>query len=91
MKKERVATHICTTCGTEDAVMRRRRGNGYVESVLWLALLVPGLLYTAWRNMEDIRLCRTCGKESMIPLATPVGRRMHEELDAYRCGVGVQS
>lgn len=84
MKQQKMPTHICTTCGAESGLSRRRRGNGFLELILWLAVIVPGILYTAWRNMEDVRLCRTCGKETMIPLNSPVGRRMHEELEPYR-------
>ena len=87
MKKRKI-THICTSCGSEETATRRRRGNGFVELVLWLALLVPGILYTAWRNMGDpVTSCYVCGHQTTIPLHTPVGRRMHEELEQYRDSV----
>lgn len=83
MKNQRI-THICTTCGTESGLNRRRRGNGFLELVLWLALIVPGIMYTSWRNMEDVTFCGVCGHQTLIPIATPMGRRLHDELEPYR-------
>lgn len=83
--KKRIATHICTTCGTEAVGGYRRRGNGAAELLLWVCFIVPGIVYTAWRNLgPNVRICLTCGHETMVPLSTPVGRRMHEELEPYR-------
>lgn len=84
-RRQRPITHICTTCGTEAAGGFRRRGNGAAELLLWVCFIVPGLVYTAWRNLgAKVRICLKCGHERMIPLSTPIGIRLHEELEPYR-------
>lgn len=82
-KKEVMPTHICTTCGTECTPVHMRRGNGFLELILWLSFIIPGILYTAWRNIEDELACKQCGGITIIPLSTPMGRKLHAELEVY--------
>ncbi len=47
-----------------------------VAGFLWIVFLLPGLLYTVWRETSRYDACPKCKNASMIPLDTPVGREL---------------
>lgn len=75
MKKE----FICTSCGNIGQPKRITKGNLLIEIILWLAFLVPGLIYSIWRLTSRYDACPVCKKESMIPTDTPAGQKLVKE------------
>lgn len=71
---------ICKQCGTVHDGARNLPGNGWIELVLWLAYLVPGLIYSIWRRSKSRLTCGACGSRDLVPLDSPVGRRLRAEL-----------
>lgn len=65
---------ICTKCGTRGTPARRTKGSTLVEAFLWLLLIIPGLIYSAWRVSSRDDVCPACGHPEMIPADTPRGR-----------------
>ena len=45
------------------------RGNGWIELVLYLFALVPGIIYSIWRRSGDKRVCPKCRSSSVISAA----------------------
>ena len=43
-----MAKLICSTCGTVGKPKTVTRGSFFLEIILWLCLLLPGVLYTVW-------------------------------------------
>ena len=66
----------CTTCGHVGQSVDRTRGSLVIEIVLWLCLLVPGLLYSLWRLTTRAKVCASCGAATLVPVGSPVGRRI---------------
>lgn len=75
---------ICSACGSVGAPIARMRGSFWIEIVLWLCFLVPGLLYTIWRTTTKETVCAACGKSSLVPLDTPIGQKLQRELAAAK-------
>jgi hypothetical protein len=73
------ATKICTTCGYIGRSKRVTKGSILIELLLWLAFLIPGLIYSLWRITSRYDACPKCGSPNMIPTDSPVGRRLLEE------------
>ena len=72
---------ICTTCGAQtDMPQSTARGSFAIEVVLWLALIIPGLLYSLWRQSTRRKVCPTCGTATLILADTPDGRKRAEQL-----------
>lgn len=69
---------ICTTCGTRGAPARHTRGNIFIELILWLCLIIPGLIYSIWRISTRQEVCPGCGLPNMIPVSTPAGKKLIE-------------
>jgi hypothetical protein len=71
-----VPTRICRDCGSKGAGKRVTPGNILIELLLWCFLLIPGLLYSAWRMTARRTVCSVCGSSNLIPLDSPIGRQI---------------
>jgi len=70
---------ICSNCGTVGTPKTITKGSFLIELVLWLFFILPGLIYTIWRLASRVKGCNSCGAENMVPLDSPVGKRLQEE------------
>lgn len=71
---------ICTTCGAQtDMPQSKTRGSFVIEVVLWLAFVIPGLLYSLWRQSTRQKVCPACGNATLILANTPDGRKRAEQ------------
>lgn len=52
---------FCPHCQTTGAAVRVLPGSVAIELLLWLCFLLPGILYTAWRQTSDGLACGACG------------------------------
>jgi hypothetical protein len=71
-------THICPQCGTRAEPRTETRGSIWIEVVLWLCLIVPGLIYSIWRLTSRYQACPACHHAGMIPIDSPIGRQLAE-------------
>lgn len=72
----------CATCGHQGKGKTRTRGSLMVEIVLWLCFLIPGLIYSIWRQSSKHKVCASCGSSTLVPLSSPVAvaaRRVESE------------
>lgn len=70
---------ICMKCGTVGEGKMFTPGTMFCELVLWLAFLLPGLIYSVWRLSSKKRVCASCGSAELIPLDSPSGQKLHKE------------
>jgi len=56
----------CKLCKNE-TMNPKRKGNGWIELILWLCYIVPGLIYSIWRRSGQPNICPTCNKDTLIP------------------------
>ncbi len=61
----------CPNCGTVAAPVKLTRGSIWIELVLWILFLIPGLLYSIWRLTTRQRVCPACKHPNMIPTDSP--------------------
>ena len=57
----------CTSCKKIISDSPKRKGSGWIEVVLWLCYIFPGLIYSIWRRSGDPSVCPCCKKETLIP------------------------
>ncbi len=67
---------FCTNCGNKGKPKTKTRGSIFIEIILWLALIVPGVIYSIWRLTTRYKACPTCGASNMVPLDSPVAKKM---------------
>ena len=73
---------ICTLCGFRGRAEKHTRGSIFIEIILWLALLVPGLIYSIWRMTTREEICPLCRKPAVIPEDSPRGRELIRQAEA---------
>ena len=71
-----MAKKICTQCGTVGRPGLHTQGSIFIELFLWLFFILPGVIYSIWRHASRTRGCRACGGGHMVPLDSPVGKKM---------------
>lgn len=70
---------ICKSCGTAGEPKTVTPGSILIEIFLWLMFLLPGVVYSVWRLTARHRACRSCGGAELVPLDSPIGRRLLSE------------
>jgi len=75
------ATLFCTTCGSQSPTKAVTRGSIWIELILWLCLIVPGLIYSIWRMTNRVSVCAACGATTVVPVDSPVALKMRKDLD----------
>jgi len=71
---------LCTNCGCQGKPKLRVKGSFFIEIILWLFFIVPGLIYTIWRLTTKQNVCVKCGSENLIPLDSPKAQQVLAEL-----------
>jgi uncharacterized membrane protein YqaE (UPF0057 family) len=72
---------ICPVCGSVGNTQSFTPGSFLIEVVLWLCFLIPGLIYSLWRLSARKKVCAGCGSAQLIPLNSPMGRKIQAELN----------
>ena len=72
--------NICSNCGYVGKSKSVTKGSTLIELFLWLLFIIPGLLYSLWRLSSRYQACPKCGASHMVPLDTPRGRKLQQEL-----------
>ena len=67
---------VCGRCGHRGETRSVTRGSILIEIVLWLAFLVPGLIYSIWRLTTRQQACSACGAAELVPETSPRGREL---------------
>ena len=67
---------ICPHCGTIGKPIKQPPGSIWIELILWLTFLLPGIIYSVWRITSMQHVCPSCGKEGMIPTTSPMGQAL---------------
>ncbi|MBY0453320.1 MAG: YqaE/Pmp3 family membrane protein [Burkholderiaceae bacterium] len=70
--KARRAVVFCTTCGHEGQGKSTTRGSIFIEIILWLCFIIPGIIYSIWRISSRHNTCVSCGSSSLVPKDSPV-------------------
>lgn len=71
---------ICRSCGTVGKGRRETPGSFGVELLLWICFIIPGVFYSLWRMTNKRRVCGRCGAVDLVPVDSPVGRRLLAEM-----------
>lgn len=67
---------VCTACGYIGTRKTVTKGSIFIELLLWLMLILPGLIYSIWRLTSRYTACPKCLNPTMIPTDSPVGQKL---------------
>jgi hypothetical protein len=71
---------VCTTCHFIGNPKKITKGSFFIELILYLFMIVPGLIYSIWRLTTKQLVCPACKNPTMIPITTPVGKELIEKI-----------
>lgn len=83
--RRRGASHaslVCGRCGSRTNGESETRGNFFIELVLWLCFIIPGLIYSIWRLTTRRDVCHVCSAPELVPIDSPVGKKLLAEQDS---------
>lgn len=80
--KSGMSKKICMACGTVGAPKTVTKGSFAIELVLWICFIIPGLIYSIWRLTSRHPACKACGSPQLVPLNSPIGKRMITDLQS---------
>ena len=81
---------ICAHCGTRNKVKRNNKGSLLIEFLLWVLMLAIGpftgwlsliaaVVYSVWRLFNFDLTCGSCGKDELVDVTTPRGKKLLDE------------
>ena len=60
--------YYCNSCGNHSPTALMK-GSGWIELVLYLFYIVPGIIYSVWRRSAQPNVCPICKKAGLVPAA----------------------
>lgn len=51
----------------------------WVELVLWILFILPGVLYSLYRMLSKKQVCTVCGSAIIIPVDSPKGKELIQQ------------
>ncbi len=64
----------CKNCGSKGIPINNTPGSFFIEVVLWLFLIIPGIIYTLWRLTSRKKVCPHCKSPNIIPTNSALAR-----------------
>ena len=72
--------YICRNCGYVGLPITITPGSFGIELLLWIAFLIPGIIYSIWRLTARYKGCPQCkSRDSMIPITSSLGAKLLKE------------
>lgn len=71
--------YICQACGVRGYPEMKTRGSWRITFFLLLCFIVPGILYSIWRQTSRYPVCPRCGAQGMIPINSPGGKQFFQK------------
>ncbi|MBU1282880.1 MAG: hypothetical protein KJ989_15255 [Gammaproteobacteria bacterium] len=72
---KRLGFMYCPSCGATNSGRTQTKGSIFVELILWLCFLLPGLIYSIWRLASRQQVCQTCSNPGLIPTNSPRAKK----------------
>jgi hypothetical protein len=67
---------LCTKCLFQGTMKKDTPGSFLIEVILWLAFIVPGIIYSIWRLSNKKLMCPQCKSSEIIPADSEMAKRL---------------
>jgi len=61
------------------------KGNGWIELVLYLFYIIPGIIYSIWRRSGEPNVCPLCKAAGLVPVSAAKPNASAELRDEIEC------
>lgn len=69
-------TSVCKNCEEVGGVTTKLLGTGWVEAVLYLFYIAPGIIFSVWRRKGAKQVCSACGSDQLVAAKTRAGKQI---------------
>lgn len=70
---------LCKSCGAVGKAKSITPGSFLIEIILWIAFIVPGILYSLYRVTKRHSACPVCKSREIIPVNSPLAVKVLAE------------
>ena len=80
-------SYYCNSCGNHSA-SALMKGSGWIELILYLFYIVPGVIYSIWRRSGEPNVCPVCRAPALVPASAArpgAAQRILEPRDEKEC------
>ncbi len=70
--------YICPNCKYIGKPETHSKGNFLAEVLLYVCFILPGLIYSIWRESTTKRICPKCRGALMVRKDSPMGQKILE-------------
>ena len=75
---------FCKDCGWEGKKPKRMtRGSFFIELFLWLMIIIPGIVYSLWRQTTKTDICPDCKSENLIPASSRMATQAKQSMGIH--------
>lgn len=67
---------FCLQCESSGPPRAYTPDSIFIEVILWLCFIVPGVIYSLWRHSRRHDVCRSCGSPKLVPVDSPAALRV---------------
>jgi len=78
--------YICIDCHAQMVPLNIAPGSFFLEVLLWLFFLVPGIIYSLWRLTSKHKACSVCRGKRLVPLNSKEGQVLAEGVSNTHSG-----
>ena len=68
-------TKFCSSCHSFTSGKKETRGHFAIEVFMWLLLIIPGIIYSVWRQSSKHITCSQCGASNLIAFNAPKAKK----------------
>lgn len=82
--------YYCNACHNTSPTALRK-GNGWIELVLYLFYIIPGIIYSVWRRSDPPNVCPMCKAPGLIlasaakPVDVASSEALRDEVECPHC------
>lgn len=69
------AEWVCRDCHSVVKTKSIVSGHFLIEIILWCMFIIPGLIYSIWRNGTRKKVCAECGCDKVVVAHSKAGER----------------
>lgn len=81
---------LCRNCGYQGLAKTITKGSIFIEIILWICFIIPGLIYSIWRISSRYKACPKCKAPNMVSLDSPMAllyqSRQSDAFSGKYCG-----
>lgn len=79
--KKTTYTWLCSDCYNIGIPKKYIKGSIWIEIILWICYIIPGVIYSLWRLSTKTSGCELCGSSNIIPSESLMAKKIIKKIN----------